>query len=262
VRTVALIVAVEESQDGAQALLAPLAGRPVAEHSIAAFGAAPEVDEIVLVAHPALAEGLRFGPGTRLVEAVGSRAESVVLAIEALSTEARATAARAVGAPGTEATGTEARATAARATAARGTAAPGEAGCHLLIHDAARPLVGPKVIADCATALGSAQAVCAAVPASDTMVRVTDGLITERPRRDRLRRRDYPQGFHLPVIRRAYRLALADPDYRPTDDCGVVLRYLPEVPVRLVPGNEQSFPVTTRLDVDIAETILRAAASG
>jgi 2-C-methyl-D-erythritol 4-phosphate cytidylyltransferase len=216
VRTVALIVAADG--DGAQALLAPLAGRPVAEHSIAAFAAAPEVDEILLVASPAVAAGLQIGRVTRLVEAVGSRAQAVGRAIESL----------------------------------------GETGCHLLIHDAARPLVGPRVIADCAAALGSAQAVCAAVPASDTMVRVEDDFITERPRRDRLRRREYPQGFHLPVIRRGYRLALADPGYRPTDDCGVVLRYLPAVPVYLVPGSEQSFPVTSPLDLDIAETILRA----
>jgi 2-C-methyl-D-erythritol 4-phosphate cytidylyltransferase len=218
VHTVALIVAVHGDADGAQALLAPLAGRPVAEHSIAAFEAAPEVDEVLLVASPAVAGRLRAGRVTRLVEAVGSRAQAVGLAIESL----------------------------------------GESDCHLLIHDAARPLVGPRVIADCAAALGSAQAVCAAVPASDTMVRVEDDFITERPRRDRLRRREYPQGFHLPVIRRGYRLALADPGYLPTDDCGVVLRYLPAVPIHLVPGSEQSFPVTSRLDVDIAETILRA----
>jgi 2-C-methyl-D-erythritol 4-phosphate cytidylyltransferase len=228
VRTVALIVAVvngeREAGEGARCLLAPLAGRPVAEHSVAAFEAAPEVDEVLLLASPALAGELRVGPGTGLAEAVGSRAEAVSLAVEALVTEAR-----------------------------------GEDGCHLLIHDAARPLVAPRVIADCAAALGSAQAVCAAVPASDTMVQVTGDFITDRPRRDRLRRREYPQGFRLPVIRRGYRLALADPGYRPTDDCGVVLRYLPEVPVRLVPGSEQSFPIATPLDLDIAETILRAS---
>jgi 2-C-methyl-D-erythritol 4-phosphate cytidylyltransferase len=186
------------------------------------------VDEVLLVAPPALAARLRLGPGTRLVEAASSRAESVYRAIEALG-EAQY-----------------------QQTQAQQTQ------CHLLIHDAARPLVSPRVIADCAAALGSAQAVCAAVPASDTMVRVEHGFITGRPRRDRLRRREYPQGFHRPVIHRGYQLALADPAYQPTDDCGVVLRYLPGVAVRLVPGSEQSFPVTSPLDIDIAETILRA----
>jgi 2-C-methyl-D-erythritol 4-phosphate cytidylyltransferase len=237
-RTVALIVAVTREGeagrpdgDGASTLLAPLAGRPVAEHSIAAFEAAPEVDEVLLLASPTVAGGLRTGPATKRVEATGSRAESMALALEALGIGAR---------------GIEAR---------------GEDGCHLLIHDAARPLVAPRVIADCAAALRSAKAVCAAVPASDTMVQVTGDFITERPRRDRLRRREYPQGFHLPVISRGYRLALADPDYRPTDDCGVVLRYLPGVPVRLVPGSEQSFPVTSPLDLEIAELILGAGSS-
>jgi 2-C-methyl-D-erythritol 4-phosphate cytidylyltransferase len=91
------------------------------------------------------------------------------------------------------------------------------------------------------------------------MVAVAGDFISARPERSRLRRREYPQGFHLPVIRRAYLAARADPGYRPTDDCGVVLRYLPEVTVRLVPGSGQGFPVTSPLDLEIAETILRVA---
>lgn len=212
-----MIVAVD-GQPGAPSLLAPLAGRPIVVHSIDAFTAAPEVDEIVLVAPPGLAAGLPTDRVTLIAGTAGSRAASVGRAVEAL----------------------------------------GEAECHLLIHDASRPLISPRVITDCAAALGSADAVCAAVPASDTMVTVEKDIIAERPDRSRLRRREYPQGFRLPVIRRGYELALADPGYRPTDDCGVVLRYLPGVPVRLVPGSGQGFPVTSPLDLDIAEAILQA----
>ena len=205
-------------QPGAPSLLTPLAGRPIIEHSIDAFAAAPEVDEIVLVAPPGLAHGLPAGRVTLIAATPGSRAASVGRAVEAL----------------------------------------GETECHLLIHDADRPLISPQVITDCAAALGSADAVCAAFPASDTMVTVEKDIINKRPDRSRLRRREYPQGFRLPVIRRGYELALADPGYRPTDDCGVVLRYLPGVPVRLVPGSGQGFPVTSPLDLDIAEAILQA----
>jgi 2-C-methyl-D-erythritol 4-phosphate cytidylyltransferase len=216
-RTVAMIVAAD-GPPGAPSLLTPLAGKPIIEHSIDAFAAAPEVDEVVLVAPPGLARGLPAGRVTLAAGTAGSRAASM----------------------------------------ARAAAALGATECRLLIHDAARPLIGPGVIADCAAALRSADAVCAAIPASDTMVMVDEGIITERPDRSRLRRREYPQGFRLPVIRRGYELALADPGYRPTDDCGVVLRYLPGVPVRLVPGSGQGFPVTSPLDLDIAEAILRA----
>jgi 2-C-methyl-D-erythritol 4-phosphate cytidylyltransferase len=90
------------------------------------------------------------------------------------------------------------------------------------------------------------------------MVTVEKDFIDERPPRTRLRCRQYPQGFSLPVIRRGYELACADPAFRPTDDCGVVLRYLPEVAVRLVPGSEQGFAVTGPFGLDVAEAMLAA----
>jgi 2-C-methyl-D-erythritol 4-phosphate cytidylyltransferase len=88
------------------------------------------------------------------------------------------------------------------------------------------------------------------------MVAVENEFITERPQRDRLRRRQTPQGFRLAVIRRGHELARADPSFEPADDCAVVLRYLPEVTMRLVPGSELSFPVTGQADVDVAERLL------
>ena len=38
------------------------------------------------------------------------------------------------------------------------------------------------------------------------------------------------------VIRRAYEIAATDPDFTATDDCTVVLRYLPDVPIAVVAG--------------------------
>jgi len=37
-----------------------------------------------------------------------------------------------------------------------------------------------------------------------------------------------------------------------------VLRYLPEVPVRLVPGSERNIKITYPIDLHIAETLLKA----
>ena len=68
------------------------------------------------------------------------------------------------------------------------------------------------------------------------------------------------QGFRLSVIRRAYELAGADPGFAaapPTDDCGVVLRYLPDVPIRAVPGSERNLKITYPADLAIAEVLLR-----
>jgi len=223
VRTVAAVLAAPAEGPAGAALLARLAGRPVIEHSVAAFEASPLVDEIVVVTPPALAARtgrLLAAAGylkvSRAIEGGATRLESAWQAIRIL----------------------------------------GQADCNLLLHDAARPLVSPRVIEDCVAALRTYPAVCAAVPASDTMVGVDKDLITERPPRDRLRRRQTPQGFRLGIIRRGYELALADPGPAPADDCGIVLRYLPEVPVRLVPGSERSVTVTGPSDTEIAEAVL------
>jgi ribitol-5-phosphate 2-dehydrogenase (NADP+) / D-ribitol-5-phosphate cytidylyltransferase len=204
-------------------LLAPLAGRPILEHSIAAFDDAPGVDEILVAAAPGMT-----GPASGMLSA-------------------RHTPSRVID------SGTTRIEAARRAITALG----GTSG-NVLIHDAARPLLSQRVIEECLSALGTAEAVCAAVPASDTMVTTRDFFVQERPRRDRLRRRQSPQGFRLPLIRRGYELAAADPDFKPADDCAIVLRYLPEVPIRLVQGSEQLFPITRSLDLDIAETMMRA----
>lgn len=189
---------------------------------MAAFEAAPGVDEIVVVAPPALeyrAGGLldgRYRKLSRVISGGETGARTSRAAITAL----------------------------------------GPAEGRLLVHDAARPLVTQRVIEDCVTALATCQAVCAVVPASDTMVAVEDGVITQRPPRDGLRRRQTPQGFWLPVLRRAHELARADPAFQPVDDCGIVLRYLPGVPVRLIAGSERSIVVTGPGSLAAAEALL------
>ena len=104
----------------------------------------------------------------------------------------------------------------------------------VLFHDAARPLVEAATIAACLSALEDAEAVSVAVELSDTVVVTDAGRITAIPARALLRRLQTPQGFRVPTIRRAHALAAADPDFRATDDCGVVLRYLPDVPIHIV----------------------------
>jgi 2-C-methyl-D-erythritol 4-phosphate cytidylyltransferase len=99
-----------------------------------------------------------------------------------------------------------------------------------------------------------------AVPSSDTIIEVSNGVVTGMPQRDALARCQTPQGFRLSVIRRAYELADADPAFAQrtaTDDCGVVLRYLPEVPVRIVPGSERNIKITYPGDLDVAEALLK-----
>jgi len=97
------------------------------------------------------------------------------------------------------------------------------------------------------------------VPSADTIVELADGAFRRILPREALARCQTPQGFLLSVIAQAYELAAADPDFAaspPTDDCGVVLRYLPDVPVGAVPGSERNLKITYAADLAIAEALL------
>ena len=132
----------------------------------------------------------------------------------------------------------------------------------MLLHDAARPLLDQRIIADCVAALRVHDAAGVAVPASDTMVVTDNGVMQSMPRREMLLRCQTPQCFRLPVITRAHELAAADPDpesFVPTDDCGVVLRYLPDVDVHIVPGSERNIKITYAQDLAVAAALLAAS---
>lgn len=208
--------------------LLPVGGSTVIEHSVAAFEEAAAIDEIVVVAPAgiirevaALLAGTGFRKVSQVIEGGQTRPDSAQQAIRALSS----------GDPDGE--------------------------CDLLLHDAARPLVDQATIAACVAALAEHQAVGVTVPSSDTVVTVEDGLITQMPSRDTIHRCQTPQGFRLSVIRRAYELAAADPGFTATDDCGVVLRYLPGVPVAVVPGSSRNIKITYPGDIEIAEILLK-----
>jgi 2-C-methyl-D-erythritol 4-phosphate cytidylyltransferase len=229
-RTVAVVLAAGSGQRFGGDLpkqLRSLAGRTLIEHSVAAFDEAPGVDAILVVTSPALTGRVRalLGNGryrkpTDVIEGGVTRTDSTRRAIAAL----------------------------------------GEAECDVLFHDAARPLVDQRIIAGCVRALATDRAVSVTVPSSDTIVEAVDGVLTGMPRRDLLLRCQTPQGFRLSVIAAAHQLAQADPGFAEsasTDDCGVVLRYLPEIPIRAVPGSERNIKITFPKDLDIAELLLQ-----
>jgi len=215
--------------------LLTLRGQTLVEHCVAAFaglpradgtagvGGAAGVDEILLVMPPAYHEEAR-----RLV---GGQASAVIAGGVTRSDSVRNALAH-IGAR----------------------YAPASTG--VLIHDAARPLVSRRIIADCVAALAEHDAIGVAVPSSDTILAVADGVIAHVPPRETLYRAQTPQGFRLSVIAEAHRLAAADPQFIPTDDCSVVLRYLPGVPVHVVPGSESNIKVTYPGDLAVAEALL------
>jgi 2-C-methyl-D-erythritol 4-phosphate cytidylyltransferase len=209
--------------------LLKIAGKPVIAHTLALFEAAPEVDEVIVLMTPGYVEDVQeivadggFEKVSRVIEGGATRNESTRNALEALGSDE----------------------------------------CNVLFHDAVRPLLSQSIIAACVEALRDAEAVDVVIPSADTIVEVDDhGVVVDIPDRSRLRRGQTPQGFRLSTIRRAYELAWQDPAFTATDDCTVVLRYLPEVEIRVVDGNEANIKITAPVDLFIADKLFQIGAS-
>jgi 2-C-methyl-D-erythritol 4-phosphate cytidylyltransferase len=223
-----------------------LAGRSLLEHCVAAFDQAPAIDEILVVIAAELAvraatELRQYSKLVGMVAGGSARSDSTRQAIAAISARD----------PG--------RGPGAGTSAGAGAGA-GAGDCNVLFHDAARPLVDQRIIADCVTALSDWRAVGVVVPSADTIVEVSGGVLGRVLPRESLARCQTPQGFRLSVIDRAYQLAAADSGFTAisaTDDCGVVRRYLPDVPIGAVPGSERNIKITYPADLDFAEMLLR-----
>ena len=52
-------------------------------------------------------------------------------------------------------------------------------------------------------------------------------------------------------------MALADPAFTATDDCGIVMRYLPYIPVHVVEGGECNAKLTYASDIPMFEYLLK-----
>lgn len=127
---------------------------------------------------------------------------------------------------------------------------------NLIFHDAARPMISQEVINRVTDSLQEHEALGLAVPCTDTVFCVENNEIKSIPDRNNLRRAQTPQAFRLEVIRKAYEIALQDEGFVSTDDCGVVLKYLPQVSVKIVEGDEKNIKITYPEDLLTAERLL------
>ena len=140
-------------------------------------------------------------------------------------------------------------------------AATGAGDCRLIIHDAVRPLLNARIIRECSKALHTYDAVDVAIASADTIIEVDDqNHISSIPPRSRMRRGQTPQAFRKSTLEQAYALAAHDPAFSATDDCGVVLKYLPEVPIKVVEGAEDNIKITHPVDFFIADKLFQLAA--
>ena len=131
---------------------------------------------------------------------------------------------------------------------------------HVLIHDAARPLIDDATIDAVIAALDHHPAALAAVPVADTLKRgkggLNGGLGTGTVDRSGLWRAQTPQGFRFPEILAAHRSAAG---LELTDDAAVAERA--GLPVALVPAREENFKVTTPDDLARAARVIDSALS-
>lgn len=128
----------------------------------------------------------------------------------------------------------------------------------VLVHDAARPLAPVEIAARVISALRSgAAAVVPAVPVADSLRQVgADGLSVPVDR-SRLRAVQTPQGFRKDILVEAHRRAT---QVDATDDACLV--ECTGVVVTLVAGSELAFKVTTPVDLELAEMLLRSRRDG
>lgn len=213
--------------------LAKLAGKPVVAHTLERFQSHPEVDEIAVVTNSACLPD-----------------------IEALVHQDRLTKVKHVLLGGVERH--ESSLTAIRAYEE-------ESENHdlkVLFHDAVRPLVSARIISDVIKALDHYSAVDTAVAATDTVIFAdpTTNTIEEIPDRRLARLGQTPQGFRYEVIKKAYEAAIHDPDFRTTDDCGVVLKYLPDVKTYVVDGALSNLKLTYADDLLVLDKYIQTSA--
>ena len=123
----------------------------------------------------------------------------------------------------------------------------------VLIHDAARPLVSPRLIDGVIAALKvGADAAIPLLPVADTLRKQENGKWITVPREDLLRAQT-PQGFRFAAILKAHRDHAAR---EVTDD--MALAEMAGLKIVAVPGEETNMKVTNAEDFAMAEALLSA----
>ena len=202
--------------------LVELAGRPLYEWSLSTLREVEDIDRIAIALPPGDAHGRHewsvaapSPPEAIFVSGGATRSESV-----------------------------------RRALAAAGSGDP------VLVHDAARPLVTVELVRRTLAALtedDGLDAAIAAVPVSDTVKRVTEGVVSETLDRSALWAVQTPQVFRRAALARALDVP-GEVLAQATDDAWLVERLGGRVAV--VPSDSENLKITTPLDLALAELLI------
>lgn len=229
-RTAAVLVAAGRSTrmqlpKGVRKPFLELEGRPILEHSAAAFACC---EELVVVCQPEDEAAVRELAG--LSDALSNL--SAVVAGGAERTDSVLAGVRATG-PGIEL---------------------------VAVHDAARPLVRPATVMAALELAAEEGAALVAVPVSDTLKHSSEGRSVDRTvDRQPLWAAQTPQVFHRDTLLQLLERASTE-ERKPTDDSALWEDSVGPVP--LVRGDSTNLKITTPTDLEIAAAILRARAAG
>lgn len=205
-----------------------VAGKTVLEHTVTVFQKHSQIDEIAIVMHrsymaetEAMVVKNKWTKVKKILNGGDERYESSLSAIRAYEHE--------------------------------------DENVNLIFHDSVRPLVSSKIITDVIAALDQYDAVDVAIPSADTIIALenNEDIISNIPRRQLLRRGQTPQAFKLQIIKQAYEKALQDPNFQTTDDCGIVVKYLPETKVFVVEGEERNTKLTYPEDIYLLDKLFQ-----
>ena len=127
------------------------------------------------------------------------------------------------------------------------------------IHDGARPLLPQNVLEEVLRRGAETGAAAPALPLTDTVKRVEDGLAIETVDRASLMGVQTPQVFDGDLIRAALQKAAED-GAAVTDDCSCVERM--GMKVAMTAGSKENLKLTTPFDLLTARAILEARGKG
>ena len=124
----------------------------------------------------------------------------------------------------------------------------------VLVHDAARPLVEPDLVAAVAEATARHGAAIPIVPVAETLKRIDGDLVGATVERSGLGAAQTPQGVRRDLLREAYRRFPADGPDTFTDEAALLEAC--SIPVHVVPGDPGNLKVTLPADLRRVATVL------
>lgn len=128
---------------------------------------------------------------------------------------------------------------------------------NILIHDAARPFVPADLIDRLLDALSAADGAVPVIQLSDTLLAVEENSVLRAEKRQNYRLAQTPQAFRLCAVVSAFQSAAEDSKCCVTDDCGLVLRYVPQAKIQTVEGSIHNLKLTYHSDIEYFNKIFK-----